>query len=99
MYLLICCCRFDSNDLPNMVYSDQFLQYSIKLQSSKIYGLGEHRSSLMLSTNWQRFTMFAHDAVPTENVSCHGTCRDKCMIFLNNRFFISVQFASKRKQF
>lgn len=52
-----------------MIFSDQFLQYTIKLPSSKIYGLGEHRTNLMLNVNWQRLTMFNHDAVPTENVS------------------------------
>jgi len=60
---------FDAQDVGALVFADQFLQLSALLPSSYIYGLGEHRSSLPLSTHWQRFTMFNHDHVPEENVS------------------------------
>jgi hypothetical protein len=60
---------FDAQDVGALVFADQFLQLSALLPSSYVYGLGEHRSSLLLSTHWQRFTMFNHDHVPEENVS------------------------------
>ncbi|KAK5642360.1 hypothetical protein RI129_008527 [Pyrocoelia pectoralis] len=64
---------FDSFNLGNMVFADQFLQLTSKLPSHYIYGLGEHRSPLLLSTHWQQFTMFAHDGIPTENMNLYGT--------------------------
>ncbi|KAF5269885.1 hypothetical protein FQR65_LT05683 [Abscondita terminalis] len=64
---------FDTLNLGNMIFADQFLQFSGRLPSSNIYGLGEHRSPLLLSTSWQRFTMFNHDGVPTENMNLYGT--------------------------
>lgn len=51
-----------------MIFADQFLQLSSKLPSKYIYGIGEHRSSFLLSTQWQRFTLFNHDAPPRFNV-------------------------------
>lgn len=60
---------FDAQDVGALVFANQFLQLSALLPSTYIYGLGEHRSSLLLSTNWQRFTMFNHDHVPKEDVS------------------------------
>lgn len=60
---------FDAQDVGALVFADQFLQFSALLPSSYIYGLGEHRSSLLLSTHWQSFTMLNHDHVPEENVS------------------------------
>lgn len=60
---------FDAQDVGALVFADQFLQLSALLPSSYVYGLGEHRSSLLLSTHWQRFTMFNHDHIPEENVS------------------------------
>jgi hypothetical protein len=60
---------FDAQDVGALIFSDQFLQLSALLPSSYIYGLGEHRSTLLLSMQWQRFTMFNHDHEPEENVS------------------------------
>ncbi|KAK4877010.1 hypothetical protein RN001_009516 [Aquatica leii] len=64
---------FDSFNLGNMIFADQFLQFSGRLPSSYIYGLGEHRSPLLLSTHWQRFVMFNHDGVPAENLNLYGS--------------------------
>ncbi|KAJ8950170.1 hypothetical protein NQ314_008023 [Rhamnusium bicolor] len=58
---------FDANNFLNMIYSNQFLQISAKLPSNYIYGLGEHRTNLLLSTKWTLYTMFNHDAIPTFN--------------------------------
>lgn len=57
-----------------MEFSDQFLQLPVLLSSKALYGLGEHRSTLKLSTDWERFVMFNHDEVPTENVSKYYNC-------------------------
>jgi lysosomal alpha-glucosidase len=60
---------FDAQDVGALIFADQFLQLSALLPSSYVYGLGEHRSTLLLSVQWQRFTMFNHDHGPEENVS------------------------------
>jgi lysosomal alpha-glucosidase len=60
---------FDAQDVGALIFADQFLQLSALLPSSYIYGLGEHRSTLLLSVQWQRFTMFNSDHGPEENVS------------------------------
>jgi len=64
---------YDAQDVGALVFADQFLQLSALLPSSYIYGLGEHRSSLLLSTHWQRFTMFNHDHVPEEDTNLYGS--------------------------
>ncbi|PIK56458.1 putative lysosomal alpha-glucosidase-like [Apostichopus japonicus] len=54
-----------STDLPifntsvnngGFLFNDQFIQISTILASNYIYGLGEHRGSLLRSPNWSRFT-------------------------------------------
>jgi len=60
-------CRFST--VGGFIFADQFLQISSLLPSWNIYGIGEHRSSLKLNTNWQSFTLFNKDQPPTENVS------------------------------
>lgn len=71
---------FDSSNLSNMIYAEQFLQLSSRLPSKYIYGIGEHRSSLQLSTEWQRFTLFNHDTPPRYNVHDKIMC---VMCFVN----------------
>lgn len=61
-------CRFNSIETGGFIFADQFLQISTLLPTSNIYGIGEHRSSLKLNTNWQSFTLFNKDEPPTENV-------------------------------
>lgn len=68
-YIIIIPSRFDSSNLRNMIFADQFLQISTKLPSKYIYGLGEHRNNLLLNINWQQFTMFNRDGAPSENVN------------------------------
>uniref|UniRef100_A0A6P7H0K9 Lysosomal alpha-glucosidase-like n=1 Tax=Diabrotica virgifera virgifera TaxID=50390 RepID=A0A6P7H0K9_DIAVI len=64
---------FDSNNFLNLIYSNQMLQISSKLPSKYIYGIGEHRSNLLLSTEWSKFTLFNHDMVPTDNKNLYGS--------------------------
>ncbi|XP_057662919.1 lysosomal alpha-glucosidase-like [Diorhabda carinulata] len=64
---------FDSNNFLNLIYSNQLLQISSKLPSKFIYGIGEHRSNLLLSTEWSRFTLFNHDEIPTNNKNLYGS--------------------------
>ncbi|CAG9860741.1 unnamed protein product [Phyllotreta striolata] len=64
---------FDSNDFTDFIYSDQLLQISTKLPSGNIFGIGEHRSGLRVSTNWTRFTLFNHDEIPTNQKNLYGS--------------------------
>nr|CAI5826996.1 unnamed protein product [Callosobruchus analis] len=64
---------FDSNNFLNLIYSNQFLQISSKLPSKYIYGLGEHRSTFLLSTDWSLFTLFNHDAIPGFKINGYGS--------------------------
>ncbi|KAJ8925244.1 hypothetical protein NQ315_001431 [Exocentrus adspersus] len=75
---------FDANNFINMIYSNQFLQISTKLPSQYIYGLGEHQSNLLLSTDWNRFTLFNHDAIPQFNKNLYGS----------HPFYLSVENSS-----
>ncbi|KAK6627314.1 hypothetical protein RUM44_009791 [Polyplax serrata] len=63
---------FDCQNIGGFIFADQFLQISGKI-SGKIYGLGEHESSLQLNTNWTKFTMFNHDGVPIPNFNLYGS--------------------------
>lgn len=60
--------RFDAMDMGGFIYADQFLQMSARLPSKHIYGLGEHQGQFLLSTNWNRMTLFNLDQMPVENV-------------------------------
>ncbi|KAJ8974175.1 hypothetical protein NQ317_004852 [Molorchus minor] len=64
---------FDSNNFINLIYSNQFLQISTRLPSHYIYGLGEHQTGLLLSTDWTRYTMFNHDGIPDFNKNLYGS--------------------------
>jgi len=60
--------RFDSRDIGGFIYSDQFIQMSAILPTKYIYGLGEHRSSFILDSDWKTYTFFNHDSPPTNDV-------------------------------
>ncbi|GLH03610.1 uncharacterized protein GBIM_09481 [Gryllus bimaculatus] len=64
---------FNTQNVGALILADQFLQLSSLLPSRNVYGLGEHRSSLRLPLDWQRFVMFNHDTVPTENQNLYGS--------------------------
>ncbi|XP_071998992.1 sucrase-isomaltase, intestinal [Engystomops pustulosus] len=55
---------FDTTIGP-LIYADQFLQLSIKLPSSNIYGLGEHvHRQYKHDINWRRWPIFTRDWFP-----------------------------------
>lgn len=64
---------FNSNGIGGFIFADQFLQMSSLLPSSNIYGLGEHRSHLKLSTNWELLTLFNADQPPKEKENLYGS--------------------------
>ncbi|CAI6349419.1 unnamed protein product [Macrosiphum euphorbiae] len=64
---------FDSRNIGGFIYSDQFIQLSALLPTKYIYGLGEHRSSLMLDMNWKTYTFFNHDSPPTNDMNGYGS--------------------------
>ncbi|KAK6169329.1 hypothetical protein SNE40_020405 [Patella caerulea] len=63
------------------IFADQFLQLSYFLPSNNIYGLGEHRDTLLHSMNWTRFTMWNRDHPPSENTNLYG----------DHPFYLSVE--------
>lgn len=64
---------FNSIGIGGFIFADQFLQITTLLSTNNIYGIGEHRSSLKLNTNWQSFTLFNKDQPPTENANLYGS--------------------------
>ncbi|XP_063961375.1 lysosomal alpha-glucosidase-like isoform X2 [Lytechinus pictus] len=63
---------FNTTIGPGFIYCDQFIQISSSLSSSFVYGLGEHRSSLALPTDWQSFAFWARDQPPSPDVNLYG---------------------------
>ena len=63
-------CSFET--AGSLVFADQFLQISTLLPSQYIYGLGEHDSTFLRSTNWNQFVMWNHDQPPTGNEVIFG---------------------------
>uniref|UniRef100_A0AAR5PG88 P-type domain-containing protein n=1 Tax=Dendroctonus ponderosae TaxID=77166 RepID=A0AAR5PG88_DENPD len=64
---------FDSNSFLDFTFSNQFMQMSSRLPSEYIYGLGDHTSNLLLSTQWARFTLWNHDNPPWPNENLYGS--------------------------
>ncbi|CAL1679999.1 unnamed protein product [Lasius platythorax] len=64
---------FNSIGIGGFIFADQFLQITTLLPTNNIYGIGNHRSSLKLNTNWQSFTLFNKDQPPTENANLYGS--------------------------
>lgn len=60
-------CRLNTTVAP-LFFADQFLQLSTSLPSQHITGLSEHLSSLMLSTEWTRITLWNRDIPPSVRV-------------------------------
>ena len=66
---IVCCnFRFRTAGAAPLIFSDQFLQLSTFLPSKYVYGLGEHRDTLLHSVNWTRFTMWNSDHGPEVSI-------------------------------
>lgn len=64
---------FDALNFTSLIFANQLLQFSAKLPTKKLYGIGEHRTRLVLSTDWSKFTLFNHDAIPQFNKNLYGS--------------------------
>ncbi|XP_065580074.1 lysosomal alpha-glucosidase-like [Artemia franciscana] len=54
-------------------FANQFLQISSLLPSPYLYGIGEQQDTLLHSTNWKQFSLFAHDGVPADHMNLYGS--------------------------
>ncbi|KAJ8037783.1 Lysosomal alpha-glucosidase [Holothuria leucospilota] len=65
---------FNSSVNPSgLLFHDQFIQISTSLTSHYVYGLGEHRSRFLLSTNWSSFTFWNNGFPVEEGINLYGT--------------------------
>ncbi|NWX89039.1 LYAG glucosidase, partial [Nothoprocta pentlandii] len=55
-----------------LIFANQFLQISTALPSPFLYGLGEHRTSLLHSLDWVTLTLWARDVPPMESFNLYG---------------------------
>ncbi|KGL86579.1 Lysosomal alpha-glucosidase, partial [Charadrius vociferus] len=55
-----------------LIFADQFLQIATSLPSRFLYGLGEHRGTLLHSLDWNTLTLWARDVSPTETFNLYG---------------------------
>lgn len=55
------------------LFNDQFIQISTILASNYVYGLGEHRGSLLRSANWNRFSFWNTDFPPHLDATLYGS--------------------------
>ncbi|XP_077980261.1 lysosomal alpha-glucosidase-like [Glandiceps talaboti] len=62
----------DTSVNPAFIFSDQFIQISTKLPSNYVYGLGEHRDSLLHNIDWTSFSFWTHGFPPMENMNLYG---------------------------
>ena len=65
--------RFDSSVAP-LIFADQFIKFSTRLSSPFLYGLGEHKQSLLLNvTNeWKRLSFWTRDVGPSPDTNLYG---------------------------
>ncbi|CAF4568753.1 unnamed protein product [Rotaria sp. Silwood1] len=64
---------FDSSVSP-LMFADQFIKISTRLSSPFLYGLGEHRQSLLINVtdSWKRLTFYSRNFPPLENFNLYG---------------------------
>lgn len=60
-------------DLRRLVFADQFIQLSVKVPSSYLYGIGEHKDSLRKKLDWKRYTLFNRDSPPIPDTNLYGS--------------------------
>lgn len=64
---------FDSEDVGGFIFSDQFIQFSARIPTNNIFGLGDSRHAFRVGTEWRTITMHNHDRTPTNNVNGYGS--------------------------
>ena len=68
--VLIIFYSLDTYDTSGLVFSDQFLQFSARLNSKYVYGVGEHiKNSFRHKFDGRTFPMFNHDQTPTVSIA------------------------------
>lgn len=55
---------FNTSGAAPLIFADQFIQLSTFLPTKCLYGLGEHRGSLLHSMDWRRLTTWNRDQAP-----------------------------------
>ncbi|XP_048758029.2 lysosomal alpha-glucosidase-like isoform X2 [Ostrea edulis] len=55
---------FNTSKAAPLIFADQYIQLSTFLPSKFLYGLGEHRGSLLQSMDWRRLTIWNRDQAP-----------------------------------
>ncbi|KAL3184189.1 hypothetical protein MRX96_032473 [Rhipicephalus microplus] len=80
-------------NISTLVFADQFLQMSTYIPSRYVYGVGDVKSPLLRSTDWQKITLFNAGRSPTEGknsysshpfVLVHEETGESCGVFLLN---------------
>ncbi|KAL8564096.1 hypothetical protein ACOMHN_034573 [Nucella lapillus] len=64
---------FDSRGMAPLIFADQYLQWGSSLSSPHLYGLGEHRSPLLLSLQWQKLVFWNRYHPPEEKRNLYGS--------------------------
>ncbi|XP_077527812.1 lysosomal alpha-glucosidase-like [Haemaphysalis longicornis] len=60
-------------NLSTLVFADQFLQMSTYIPSRYVYGIGDVKSPILRSTDWQRITLFNAGRSPTEGKNLYSS--------------------------
>lgn len=63
---------FSTRDASPLMFADQFIQIGTQLSTKYIYGLGEHRSAFLVSTNWTKLAFWSRDQPPSLNSNLYG---------------------------
>jgi len=64
---------FDTTVAP-LIFADQFIQLSSRLSTELLYGLGEHKATLLHNaSSWQRLALWAKDQGPRFNTNLYGS--------------------------
>ncbi|KAL4238020.1 hypothetical protein ACF0H5_002731 [Mactra antiquata] len=63
---------FSTQDAAPLVFTDQYLQLGTQLSTKYIYGLGEHRSAFLQSTEWTKMAFWSRDQPPSLDTNLYG---------------------------
>ncbi|XP_064475878.1 lysosomal alpha-glucosidase-like [Ornithodoros turicata] len=60
-------------NVSTLVYTSQFLQLTTQLPSRYVYGIGDSKSPLLRSTEWNKITLFNFGRSPAEGKNLYGS--------------------------